>query len=287
MVQFCRDKFCHRQKSPFMNRWTVAALTALLWMPAGAVPVITNVPAWNGSSAVGFYGPPVVQSVGQIFSATGLETQLENFTFFVQSSGQMTFQAYVQEFNQGTSTPVGNILFTSGAISNVGAGAFDAVTVNVGGLLLTAGSTYLAYFSTAQQSQVQPNASFGFVPGGSNANLGAPFQNNGGASCNAVTGPPSGSWANVGRELAFTANFSAGAVGGAPELDAGTACLPLCLSVILLLLNQVQRRGVLNGAGVDVGVALLDGGESQVGLGGGDGLQVAEDQDSAARVLLG
>jgi len=52
-------------------------------------------------------------------------------------------------------------------------------------------------------------------------------------------------------------------------------------------LDQVEGSGVLDDPGVDATVALFDGSESQVGLGGRNGFQVAEHQHGAAGILPG
>ena len=217
-----------------------SALVGLLGQAVVAVPVLSNAGGWNGSSAIGFFGPPIVQTVGQVFTPTGPETQLDSFTFFVQSGSQMTFNAYVQQFDTGTSSAVGNLLFSSGAISNTGAGAFDAVTVNLGGLALNAGTTYLAFFSTSSQSQAQTSASFGFIPGASTPGLGPAYQNSNGTTFDVNVGAPNPWTPSGGGELVFTANFSAAPAGGAPELDPRGGGLAFCF--VLLGFSSIAAR---------------------------------------------
>jgi len=93
------------------------------------------------------------ETIGQTF-AVGTDNRLDYFTFFVADSlnpDYIDFAAYVMEWNGDRAT--GPILFQTSALTttnNGGNNGWEAFTIDTGGLNLTQGQEYVAFFSTSQ-----------------------------------------------------------------------------------------------------------------------------------------
>lgn len=216
---------------------------AMLGGNAVAIPLITNVPDWNGFTTISTWGPVTLLSFGQVFVPTGPETILDSFALTISSGFSFNYQAYVQQFNSTLGSTVGNILFESGVLTTDGTSAFQAVNVNTGGLNLIAGNEYIAYFSSSEQTGTG-SASMGFLfPPPPNPNLGS-FHYAGGPF-NALTGPADPWLSPIGGQVAFSANLSAGAAA-VPELNERSATVPfLLLSGLCLILGGRRKTDSL------------------------------------------
>ena len=214
--------------------------TALLLVSrlAQAVPVITNAPSFTGDNIGSFtsVGGTGATIIGQDFVATGSEVQLDSFSLSIFNGGAQAFRAYVQQWDAVGNVLVGGVLFQS-AIQNtvVGANVF-----NTGGLLLTPGTHYLAYFSTIGAGLPAPdNDNFSYIATPPvNANLGGLHYSNVATIGDNSSWDYNGSFAS--SQLLFTANLSA--AFGAPELDGTRSTLPLMCAGILFACGVRRRR---------------------------------------------
>ncbi len=112
---------------------TVAALGMALGFltQAGANTIIDTTPAWNGSSGISSFGNPNTATYGETITApTNGDTQLENFTFFINGPSQQSFKGYVYAWNGSEAT--GPALYTSPTMSLAGGNAYEATTFNTG-----------------------------------------------------------------------------------------------------------------------------------------------------------
>jgi len=125
----------------------------LLASEARADSIIETTSSWDGSLSVSYFGEPDTATYGQTFIAPG--GNLNSFTFYVNDNLDpdfVEFKAYVMAWDVGTQMVTGPILFQSGALSttnNGGADGFETFTVNTGGVALTTGNSYAAFFSVS------------------------------------------------------------------------------------------------------------------------------------------
>ncbi len=214
-------------------------LLSLCTQALSAAPIITT-GAPQATIAV-FGSNQNTETFGQVFIPTGPETVLNSFQFMVQSATGFTFRAYIQEFNQGTGTTTGSILFAGASTGfSLASGQLETFTFTPGALALTANTPYIAYLSTLQEPPVATQSQIGFIiPPAVNAN---PNLESGlrrtDTDTFGATGPTGVFTLESGR-LAFTANLSAAA---APELNAATAALPACFLGGLLVICLDRRR---------------------------------------------
>lgn len=206
-----------------------SAIMALAMATNAQAAVVTTLPSWDGTSGITPFGEFNTATYGQTFK-TPADNVLNSFTFhlndgFGGTSTPNRFRAYVAPWD---GTKAGSILFSSGNLStsnNGGTDGFESITVNTGGITLTTGSTYVAFFSASDVfDSVQDLSSWGWM---SNDNTYADgrfvFINNG-ADLPAVSVT---AWDNfIAGDLAFTLNFSEGVV---PE-PSSAALLGLALA---------------------------------------------------------
>ncbi len=119
------------------------AMTSL----SSAATILTNTPAWNGSTTISPWGnsshtPTYGETVTVPVNGDNI---LSSFSFEIFGAGtpSLSFDAYVQGWS-GTAT-TGSPLFTGAGATLTASGA-SAYTFSPG-VALTAGSTYLLYFS--------------------------------------------------------------------------------------------------------------------------------------------
>lgn len=140
-------------------RWAAAAAAVMLFgPPALATTTYDTTASWDGTNAISPFGNnPEHQTFGQTFVAP-TDNVLQSFTFNIQGfQGEasafptLVFQAGVTAWsgpltgNGGQAT--GSALFTSAPITDVGDGNFHSITVNTGGVTLSAGAQYVAFFT--------------------------------------------------------------------------------------------------------------------------------------------
>ncbi len=120
---------------------------------ANAVLVIDTASSWDGNRTVGPFGELNSATYGQTFLVTDPETVLDDFTYFiddrptVDAPDVVTFSAYVAAWDGLRAT--GPMLFTSDPMSTSNIDGFEQFTVDTGGVALTAGQQYVAFFSVS------------------------------------------------------------------------------------------------------------------------------------------
>ena len=115
---------------------------------AHADTTISTLGLWDGSTAISAWGGGATNTYGETFTAPG--GSLTSFSFEVNDGGTpASYVAEVYAWNgsltggapvQGTGGPA---LYTSGPMTTSGDGAFDLITINTGGVALTAGTNYV------------------------------------------------------------------------------------------------------------------------------------------------
>jgi PEP-CTERM motif len=204
--------------------------------PAQAATMFETTSTWNFSFwYIQPFGVPEYNTAtyGQTFIAP-VDNVLQDFTFYMKRSpnfpANLQFQGEVYAWSgnlraanapQGATGPA---LFTSAPIT-IGdtLGAWAPVTVSTGGLTLAAGSQYIALFTASGPDPTNYANSTGYYEFGIDYNSTSPnsggggfnFFNNG-SNYAALNTLPWDSFADFG-DLAWTANFTAGAPVAVPE----------------------------------------------------------------------
>jgi hypothetical protein len=107
----------------------------------------TNFSPWM---AVGIWGKGSTETHGQTFTV-GSENRFDNFTFYMNDNldpDYLDFKAYVMEWNGDRAK--GGILFESEPLrttNNGGLDGWEEFSIDTGGLYLTEGKEYVAFFS--------------------------------------------------------------------------------------------------------------------------------------------
>jgi len=144
---------------------TLAVALAAMTVSAARADVITTIPSWDGSQAVGAMSnqPGAVTTIGQTFTAVSPNLNvLNSFTFLVKDNVTTpAFDFFARVYNWTGSAITGPAIFTSGPLSVSGL-AYQPITVNTGALNLVSGQQYVALFTA-----------IGTVYNGSSANLGS------------------------------------------------------------------------------------------------------------------
>ena len=204
---------------------------------------INTFPLWNGASYIWAWGPYSSETYGQTFTAAATQNDLLSMTFEIEAmnSSPYNFQAYVFQWT-GTDT-TGGPLFTSVATAApTGTSVFVPVTINTGGLNLTPGQQYVAFFSVNGLNN-GPNgeARWGYL--GTASSSGADGYSGGNFVFNDNTSTTfAGGWLNPSFYGDAAANDLAFQLAFAPVPEPSTISLA-CLGV--LALSSRLRRPVL------------------------------------------
>lgn len=137
-----------RAKRLWRARGVIVSLFCLA-TTAGSQTVISTT---GGGAPLTPFGKPDAQTFGQTFT-TPTDNLLQSFTFYLSPAPSLTFRAYVFAWNAPSVRATGSALFTSSPIIGPGplGSGFNAITVNVGGLLLNSDAMYVAFFSSSGQ----------------------------------------------------------------------------------------------------------------------------------------
>ena len=134
----------------FAHRCLSALAFVAIAGSVAAAPIDTTGATFGGSASS--FGEPDTATYGQTFTATAGSTQLNSFTFRFNDFDPATvdFAAYVYAWDG--SKAAGPQLFASGQLTstnNGGADGYEVFGVNTGGIQLTAGQQYVAFFSAS------------------------------------------------------------------------------------------------------------------------------------------
>jgi hypothetical protein len=106
---------------------------------AGAIPIIENVSAWNGTSQI---AGGSFRAVGQTFTVEAPNMAIASFTLYLRQGFVQPFDFRVMEWNGSMAT--GQVLFAGSAVIDGPTGP-DRFTFQIGGVPLTVGKQYVAF----------------------------------------------------------------------------------------------------------------------------------------------
>jgi hypothetical protein len=126
------------------------ALVAIIfiWIASSTVQadaIITTIPEWNKSSAVSAFGYGATATYGETITAPA-DNVLTSFSFEMKLPTDTTFRGYVYGWSGTMAT--GPELFASASAKTAGAGSFQEITFDTGGIALTPGASYVLFAST-------------------------------------------------------------------------------------------------------------------------------------------
>jgi hypothetical protein len=200
------------------NGLLFGCLCALVLAAPVCAQSIDTFPAWNGSNALDRWGAVNdTPTFGQSFTATASLNNLTNMTFsmaLTRGTQVLQYQAYV--FAWTGSNISGSALFTSGLQTTPNSAAQTQVSVATGGVPLTPGQQYVAFFSTNGIADPSSGYNWGMlgtsVPGAADGYAGGNlvFNNNTDVTFSGGWNNPSFFGANPGADFAFRFDFTAG-----------------------------------------------------------------------------
>jgi len=126
----------------------IALIGAATLLLSSSAQNINTYPLWNGANYINAWGANGTASYGESFTATPSQNNLLSMTFSINAanSSSYNFRAYV--FRWTGSDTLGAPLFTSAITpAPTSVGTFVPVIVNTGGLNLTPGQQYVAFYS--------------------------------------------------------------------------------------------------------------------------------------------
>lgn len=141
----------------------LAGLLSVLFLPTLSVAQTSDIDTlngWNGSENSFYFGllPNASPSWGQTFTTSSSQVNLSSFSFAIAAEtpvlAPIQYNAQIYQWN-GVSNVTGSALFTSSLLSITNSSAFTTVTVNTGGVALTAGQQYVVFVTTLGQSNNQ------------------------------------------------------------------------------------------------------------------------------------
>lgn len=122
------------------------------------------------------FGASSIATYGQTFTVSGLDTQLDSFSLYLESrasgSGTLDLRGYIAAWDT-TNFRASSILFESATQTMNAAGTLQEFAFSPGGLGLTAGQQYVAFLSVSNLA-VQPESMFG-MPGSGDVLSGGQF----------------------------------------------------------------------------------------------------------------
>ncbi|WP_158285731.1 autotransporter outer membrane beta-barrel domain-containing protein [Pseudohoeflea suaedae] len=184
---------------------------AVLAVSPAEAQSIDTVPAWDGSQFISTWGEPDTATYGQLITSTG-PNLLSEFTFFLQQTFGTApdYRAYVYEWDSVNNRIVGPELFRSANLTAPSDPTFTAVTIDVGGVLLSPGKEYVIFFSTTEGANAANGAyRYGSVADATYTGGYFVFANNG----DDFSALSSSDWNSLTQDLAFSAIMTPLATG--------------------------------------------------------------------------
>lgn len=293
-----RSAVIRRGKRDALHRfWLCGAALLALSAPANAQTIDTT-PAWNGTSALGYWGMGGSGTFGQTITAPTQST-LTEFSFnLIHNNGgppHSQYQAFVYRWDGVNGHTTGPALFTSGVMTAPGAMTFTEVAFNTGRITLTPGQQYVLFITTKSVAQGgTAGYSMGEITGGGAYSGGMMVWNNGANFSDLATQ----TWSSLSsRDFAFKALFAPSTLR--PQLLMGTPLNPTNVAggidkflasgaptggfLVLTGLAPTQLPGALNQLSGENGTAVQQGGVQLMNL----YLSVLTDPAAANRVGVG
>jgi hypothetical protein len=120
--------------------------TALAFPAAGyATTAVSTVGEWNGSESECCFGDPNTATYGQVVNVPAGQDSLDSFTFYLKVAPGLVFRPYVYAWNGNQAT--GPALYEGPEMHTPSESGFEPITVNTGGVAVTAGQEYVLFFS--------------------------------------------------------------------------------------------------------------------------------------------
>ena len=144
-----RQSFCLTACCLFILCWGVA-FTSL----SAQQTTVSTAAQWNGVDGFSSFGEPSDATFGQTFTVPGGVDRLGSFAFYIDDGNNpdaVDFQAFIMAWDGLKAT--GPVLYQSGALTttnNGGLDGFERIQIIIqGGLAVTAGAQYVAFFSAS------------------------------------------------------------------------------------------------------------------------------------------
>jgi hypothetical protein len=180
---------------------------------------IDTTPSWDGFNSIYYWGPAnntaATESYGQVITPDA-DGSLTDFTFYIApgTSDPIFYQARVYQWDSGVWGPTGSSIYNSGTLSFSGtSGTFSPVTINTGGVSVSANTPYVLFFSTVGETQTASNyTDWGWLGRDRDVYSGGDFVFSNDPS--SFTDP----WSRLftGTDLAFKANIADAAPSNVP-----------------------------------------------------------------------
>ena len=221
-------------------KWTLGLMVFAAAATSVAATAVNTLPYWDGSNGICCFGPPDTQTYGQVITVPVGETSLTSFRFTIDDQGTpATFLAEVYQWDGVNSHTTGPNLFESGPMTTPGVAGYQPYTVTIpGGVPVTAGQTYVIFFTTSKSVQTGANLRWAFLNSDVYNGGDFVFNNNGNNfALLATTG-----WAvTTGNDAAFGVGFGGASidVNQIPMLSGRTL---LMLGAALALVGVIVLR---------------------------------------------
>lgn len=237
----------------------IRTLTTLLLVLGGTLAARADATydtaaSWDGTSAIGGWGTlggMATPTYGQTFVAPTADTVLHGFTFYLAGAApgaSLTFQADLYAWSgslQAGHAPQGATgapLFTSGPLTITDSGGFQAVTIDTGGVALTAGGAYVALLTTSDPASLAADGSspatfrWGLVAGHPSGDGGGGLHFDQNPTSAGLGSLPWDDLVDFG-DLAWTAHFST-------SIPEPSSLVLLAAAGAMLTFHRIRRRPV-------------------------------------------
>lgn len=201
-------------------RATPLALSFALATSMASAQSIDTVPDWDGIGFISSFGVPNTATYGQTITAPATPAMLRAFDVRINPQGaEIPFKFYVYEWDPTSDRATGGQLYASSVQTTEAVSQFQTYGVSGLSITLEPGKQYVLFASVSETSGSDSNARWASVGDGSYAGGRFVFTNNG----TNVSAWTSGTWSNIARDLAFTADIQYVGLPAAPNLTAASA----------------------------------------------------------------